>query len=159
MDLGGNGARESSFSGRTGNFSSRRVASEANTFASVSQSQAVLPFWKPSLKRARSGKTAQREKKRRLLWSLLNLVVVRIRLPERNIYIIRIVDVVYPTGVIDDVSVKRYPKSVSDFLFLGLRYVRTGPLSSSLASTSQLNFVNTFAVVYTVRSQLNVESF
>jgi hypothetical protein len=33
-------------------------------------------------------------------------------------YIKRSVDVIYPTVIIDDVSMKRYPKSVSNFLYL-----------------------------------------
>jgi hypothetical protein len=39
---------------------------------------------------------------------------------------IRSVDVTYtyPAGTIDEVSVKRYPESVSNFFFLGYRWLR-----------------------------------
>ena len=40
-----------------------------------------------------------------------------------KIKITRSVDVIYATGIIDDVSVKRYPKRVSNFLFSGFRII------------------------------------
>jgi hypothetical protein len=39
---------------------------------------------------------------------------------------IRDADVIYPTVFVDDVSVKRYPNGVSDFLLSGISYHRTG---------------------------------
>ena len=38
------------------------------------------------------------------------------------------VDVISPTGIIDDVSVKRYPKSVSNYFFSGLRIFGRAPI-------------------------------
>ena len=48
---------------------------------------------------------------------------VPVRQKEAKKKIIRGVDVIYPTVIIVDVSVKRFPKSVSDFLLLGLRII------------------------------------
>jgi hypothetical protein len=36
---------------------------------------------------------------------------------------VRSVDVIYPMAIIVDVSVKRYPESVSNFLFPGFRII------------------------------------